>query len=95
MKKLNLIKGLFIIAVPLAFLLLNIESPRCESQPSSLNNAQSLAKRNDTKMEKSSDQEMQDDKSERFKVIEWLIRQNLMKQYEKLAVNEDLEDNLD
>lgn len=95
MKKSNIINRLFIIAVPLTLLLVNIGSPRCESQPSGLNNAQSLVKRNDTKMEKSSDQEMQDDKSERFKVMEWLIRQNLMKEYEKLAVNEDLEADLD
>jgi hypothetical protein len=95
MNKLNFIKGLFIIAVPLALLLVNIESPRCESQPSGLNNAQSLVTRNDPKIEKSSDQEMQDDKSQRFKVMEWLIRQNLMKEYEKMVVNEDLEDNRD
>ncbi len=95
MKKSNIINRLFIIAVPLTLLLANIGSARCESQPSGLNNAQSQVVRNTTKMEKSSDQEMQDDKSERFKEIEWLIRQNLMKQYEKLAVNEDLEDNLD
>jgi hypothetical protein len=95
MKKLNFIKGLFIIAVPLALLLVNIESPRCESQPLGANNAQSLVKKNDTKTEKSSDQEMQDDKSQRFKVMEWVIRQNLMKEYEKLVLNEDLEDNLD
>ena len=95
MKKLNFIKGLFIISVPFALLMVNIESPRCESQPSGLNSAQSLVKRNDTKMEKSSDQEMQDDKSERFKVLEWLIRQNLMKKYERMEVVEDLEDNLD
>jgi hypothetical protein len=95
MKQPNFIKGLFVIAVLLAFLLLNIESPRCESQPSGLNNAQSLVKRNDTKMEKSSDQEMQDDKSERFKVLEFLIRQNLMKEYERMEVVENLEDNLD
>jgi len=95
MKKSNIINRLFIIAVPLTLLLANIGSARCESQPADLNNAQSLAKRNDTKLEISSDQEMQDDKSQRFKEVEWLIRQNLMKQYEKLAVNEDLEDNLD
>jgi hypothetical protein len=95
MRKPNIIKGLFIIGVPLALLLLNMESPRCESQPTGLNNAQSLVKRNDTKMEKSSDQEMQNDKSERFKVLEWLIRQNLMKQYERMEVVENLEDNLD
>ena len=95
MKKSNIINRLFILAVPLTLLLANIGSARCESQPAGLNNAQSLVTRNDTKMEKSSDQEMQDDKSQRFKEIEWLIRQNLMKEYEKLAVNEDLEDHLD
>jgi hypothetical protein len=95
MKKVNIIKGLFIIAVPFALLLVNIESPRCESQPSSLNNAQSLAKRNNPEMAKSSDQEMQEDKSERFKVLEWMIRQNLMKQYERMEVVEDLEADLD
>ena len=95
MKKLNFINGLFVIAVLLSLLLFNLESPRCESQPSGLNNAQSLVTRNNPEMAKSSDQEMQDDKSERFKVLEWLIRQNLMKQYERMEVVENLEDNLD
>ena len=95
MQKSNIINRLFILAVPLTLLLANIGSARCESQPAGLNNAQSLVTRNDTKMEKSSDQEMQDDKSDRFKVIEWLIRQNLMKQYERMEVVENLEDSLD
>ena len=95
MKKLNFINGLFVIVVLLSLLLFNLESSRCESQPSGLNNAQSLVKRDNPKMEKSSDQEMQDDKSERFKVMEWLIRQSLMKQYERMEVVENLEDNLD
>ena len=95
MKKTNIINRLFIIAVPLTLLVANIGSARCEPQPAGLNNAQSQVMRNTTKIEKSSDQEMQDDKSQRFKEIEWLIRQNLMKQYEKLAIHEDLEDNLD
>ncbi len=95
MKKLNIINGLFVIAILLSLLLFNIESPRCESQPSGLNNAQSLVKSNDTEMAKSSDQEMQEDKSERFKLMEWVIRQNLMKQYEKMEAVENLEDTLD
>jgi hypothetical protein len=95
MEKPIVIKGLFIIAVVLYLLLFTIESPRCESQPTGLNNAQSLVKRNSPKMEKSNDQERQDDKSQGFKVLEWLIRQNLMKQYERMEVVEDLEGNLD
>jgi hypothetical protein len=95
MKKPNLINGLFVIAVLLSLLLFNLESPRCESQPLGLNNAQSLAKRDNARMEKSSDQEVLDDKSERFKVLEWLIRQSLMQQYERMEVVENLEDNLD
>lgn len=95
MKKPNLIKGLFVIAVILYLLLFTIERPRCEAQPTGLNTAQSLAKRDNPKMEKSSDQDLQDDKSERFKVLEWLIRQNLMKQYERMEAVENLEDNLD
>jgi hypothetical protein len=95
MKKPNLIKGLFVIAVLLSLLLFSLESPRCESQPFGGNTAQSLVKRDNTKMAKSSDQEMQDDKSQGFKVLEWLIRQNLMKQYERMEVVENLEDNLD
>jgi hypothetical protein len=95
MKKPNIIKGLFVIAVLFSLLLFSIESPRCESQPTGLSNAQSLVKRDNTKMEKSSDQEMQDDKSDRFKVMEWVIKQNLMKQYERMEVVEDLEVNLD
>ncbi len=95
MNKLNFIRGLFIIALTLALLLVNLGGARCESQTSGLNNAQSLVKRDNTNLAKSSDQEMQDDKSERFKVVEWLIRQNLMKQYERMEVVEELEANLD
>jgi hypothetical protein len=95
MKKPNIINGLFVIAVLLSLLLFNIESPRCESQPLGANAAQSLVKRDNAKMEQSSDQEMRDDKSERFKVLEWMIRQSLMQQYERMEVVENLEDNLD
>jgi hypothetical protein len=95
MKKPKVSKGLFIIAVILYLLLFTIESPRCAAPPSGGHTAQSLVKRTDTKVEKSRDQEMQDDKSLKFQVIEWLVRQNLMKYYERMEVVENLEVNLD
>ncbi len=92
----RLIKALFIIAVTLTLLLLHSESPRCESQPAALNSAQSQVKGNNLKVaEKAGDSEVQDEKSNRFKIMEWMIRQNLMQQYSQLAASEDLEDNLD
>lgn len=95
MKKSNLIRGLFVIAVILYLLLFTIEGPRCESRPFGGTTAQSLVKKDNPPMEKSRDQEMQDDQSARFKVLEWMIRQNLMKQYERMEVVEELEENLD
>ncbi len=95
MKQPNLIKGLFFIAVPLALLLSNIESPRCEPQSVDRNQAQSLAKSKDIKVERAGDPEVQDEKIDGFKILEWMIRQSLMKQYEKLEFNADLEANLD
>ncbi len=95
MKKPKIIIGLVTAALLIGFLLVKVESPRCESPPLSLNNAQSQAARNDAKSEKFYDPDVQDEKSDRFKIMEWVIRQNLMKQYEKLVANEDLLDNLD
>ena len=40
------------------------------------------------------DQE-QDNKNERFKELEWLIKQRLLKQYERMETADYLEDNSD
>ncbi len=73
----------------------NAGNLRCETAPDSFRHAQPQARMADKMPAKSSDQEYQDDKSERFKIMEWVIRQNLMKQYQQFVVNEDLEENLD
>ncbi len=63
--------------------------------PDSFNKANSQAKMSDKAPAASSDQDVQEEKSQRFKEIEWIIKLRLMQQYEKLAVNDDLEDGLD
>jgi hypothetical protein len=82
------------IVILLLPLLLKVESVKGESQPLYLKQAQSKVTRDKAKIAKVGDQELQDDKDERFRMMEWLIRQNLMKQYEKMEVNDDLEDDL-
>ncbi len=87
--------GIITVALASALMLLNVESPRCESAPLGLNSAQSQARSRDLRMEPSRDQEARDDKSERYQMIEWVIKQGLLKQYEKMEIYEDLEAGLD
>ncbi len=92
MKKHNFIKGFFIAALLFALLLINVGSPRCEAQPAQVKNTHSKAKTAPNPVAKSGDLEPQDDKSRRFREMEWLIRESLMKQYERLVMTEALED---
>jgi hypothetical protein len=82
------------IVILILLLLVDVKSVKCESQPLELQQAQSKVKRDKGKVAKDGDPELQNDKEERFKMMEWLIRQNLMKQYEQMEVNDDLEDDL-
>ncbi len=73
----------------------NVGNLRCETAPDSFRNAKQQAKMTDRMQMNSSDQEAQNDKNEGFKIMEWVIRQNLLKQYEKLEINPDLDESLD
>ncbi len=87
--------GIITVALASALMLLNVESPRCESAPPGLNSAQSQARSRDLKIESSRDQEAREDRSERFQVLELVIKQSLLRQYEKMEIHEDLELDLD
>ena len=78
----------------------NVGSLRCESPPGGPGDLQPQANRSGTALEKSSDQSWLDDqeqenKNERFKELEWLIKQRLLKQYERMETADYLEDNSD
>ena len=78
----------------------NVGTLRCASPPGGPADLQPQANRSSTALEKSSDQgwmddQEQEDKNERFKELEWLIKQRLMKQYERMETADYLEDNSD
>jgi len=54
--------------------------------PDSLSNARRQARMDDRGLVKSGYQDLQEEKSQRFKKLEWLIMQSLMNQYQKLPV---------
>jgi len=80
----------FLKAAATAFLFLvfcfNAGSLRADPGADSLSNAERQARMDDRALVKSGDQDLQDEKSERFKKLEWLIKQSLMNQYQKLEV---------
>ena len=82
----------FLKAIATAFLFLvfcfNAGSLRADPGPDSLSNAEQQARMDDRALVKSGDQDLQDDKSQKFKKLEWLIKQSLMNQYQKLEVAE-------
>ena len=95
MKKHRVITMLGGIAVVLSFLLLNVGILRCESRPGAPGNLPPQAKSDSPAFGKTGDQswlEEREEKSERFKELEWLIKQKLLKQYEKMEIKEDLDD---
>jgi hypothetical protein len=84
MKTRTIIIKLFSSSLLLSLLFFNVSSLRCETKPASIK-AQSQAGYVERKGdENKSDPEWQDDKSRRYKELEWLIVQNLIKQYQKL-----------
>ncbi len=89
----TIFKNLFIISVLFSLLLINVGSLRCENKADSIK-AQSHARYAERRVEENYEPDRQDEKSRRFEELEWLIKQNLMKQYEKLEV-QSLEDSLD
>jgi hypothetical protein len=82
----------FLKATATAFLFLvfcfNAGSLRAEPGSDSLSNAKRQAKMDDSAQVKRGDQDPQDEKSQRFKKLEWLIMQSLMNHYQKLEVVE-------
>ena len=87
-------------AIATAFLSLvfcfNAGSLRADSGPDSLSDAKQQVKMDDRALAKSGDQDLQEEKSQRFKMLEWLIRENLMNRYQKLEVVEgEVEESLE
>jgi hypothetical protein len=82
----------FLKATATAFLFLvlcfNAGSLRAEPGLGSLSNAKRQSEVGDRTLVKSGDQDLQEEKSQRFKKLEWLIMQSLMNQYQKLEVVE-------
>jgi hypothetical protein len=77
----------------------NVGSLRCAPPPGGPGDLQPQANIRDAALGKSSDQswedQEQDNKNERFKELEWLIKQRLLKQYERMETADYLEDNSD
>ncbi len=99
MKKPTALLKIFITGL-VSFLLFNVNagSLRCESPPGGPGDLQPQANRSGTAPGKSSDQgwlEEQENKNERFKELEWLIKQRLLKQYERMETADYLEGNSD
>jgi len=86
-------KQTFLKTAATAFLFLvfclNAGSLRADPGPDSLSNAEQQAKMDDRARSKSGDQDLQEEKSQKFKKLEFLIRESLMAQYRKLPVVEE------
>lgn len=94
MRKQTIIK-IFAVAVFLAFFLFNIGTARCEPPSDSFREAQSNLRKALPRQETSHEQNLEQENHERFQLVEWLIQQSLLKQYQRLEIELDLEDNLD
>lgn len=97
MRTRGLILKLFTTASFLLLLLIgNMGSLRCESPPAGLIDNQPQAKWTENRQVKSNaKQDLQGEKSQRYKELEWMIKQMLNIQYQKLEEVADLEDNVD
>lgn len=83
MKRRNIVHKPFALVVLLILFLFNVEPLRCEEKSDSIK-AQYQAKVAAGRAEDNSDPEWKDNKSRRFKELEWIITQVLLKRYEKL-----------
>ena len=89
MKKPLPIPKIFITAGFLSFFLFNVGSLRCESPPADSYNLQPQANRSGIALDKARDQSWQgdqEDKSDRFKELEWLIKQSLLMKYQRMEI---------
>ena len=68
---------------------LNAGGLRADPGSDSLSNAEQQARMDERARSKSSDQDLQEEKSQRFKKLEFLIREGLMARYQKLEVVEE------
>ncbi len=95
MEQLTVFIRVFATVALLSLLLFNPGSARCESPTGGLSKAQSQARMSDSRRAQADDQDLREEKSQRFQEMEWLIKQYLMKKYERMEVMQGLEDNLD
>ncbi len=100
MKKPSTLLKIFITALVSLWLVnVNVGSLRCESAPGGPGDLQPQANKSTPALTRSGDQswedQEQDNKSERFQELEWLIKQRLLKQYERMETADYLEDNSD
>jgi len=92
MKKQTFLKASATVFLFLVFCF-NAGSLRAEPGADSLSNAKRPAMMDDRTPVKSGDQDLQEEKSQRFKKLEWLIMQSLMNKYQKLeGVGEEVEE---
>jgi hypothetical protein len=94
MKNQTIFSRLFAWAVFLSLFLVNIGNLWGASPPETLINAQSRDSLAANRAEES-DADWRQDKSEKYKLVEWLIMQNLLAKYQKMEQVENLEDVLD
>ena len=92
MKKLAVTKNVLVIGVFLLSCFVDVGAQRCESKRAHLGSFQPQAHKESIKLEKDQDNDWQNNKSGKFKELEWLIMQNLLKQYEKLDADAELAD---
>jgi len=92
MKKQTFLKATATVVLFLVFCF-NVGSLRAEPGADSSSNAKRQAMMDDRASVKSGDQDLQEEKSQRFKKLEWLIMQSLMNKYQKLeGVGEEVEE---
>jgi len=82
---------ILVTVIFLSGFLFQVGSLRCEAQTDKLDKDRSQAKISDRNWAKNSDWEEQEDKSERFQELEWIIKQVLLKKYEKMEQAADLD----
>jgi hypothetical protein len=77
-----------------AFLLFNVGTLRCAPPTDHFREAKSQVRKALPTMDNNRDQDLEEEKHQKFQMVEWLIIQSLMNQYQKLERVEDLEDDL-
>jgi hypothetical protein len=68
----------------------NVGSLRCEPRSTNLSNIHPQANKENKNFGQDLERDWQSDKSEKFKVLEWLIMQSLLQQYGKLDADAEL-----